>query len=160
MAESIHPEMESVAVFDHVRPIGDGSTARELQPGVYRVVGTPEDVVTLLRVADAEGCRVTTGELHSVPRTDLDSLEPAGNPDENQSLAAMLTSQLDGLAWQLRLMGRTVVERPVPGTVSLGLVAVGLVGDPFFPIPDHVDAMLFLVGVLSLFYLTKTTDVR
>lgn len=147
--------MESIAVFDHLRLV-DG----ELPPGVYRVVGTPAGDVTLLRVADAGGRRVHTGQVHTVPRIDLEGFALGENPDENRALTAMLASQLDGFAWQFRTMGRTVVARPILGTGSLALVAVGLFGDPFLAIPDRVDTMLFLAGALSLFYLPRTTDAR
>ncbi|MCU4801834.1 hypothetical protein OB920_15755 [Halobacteria archaeon HArc-gm2] len=100
MAASADAVGDGVAVSDHVRPSGDGpvDADRSLPPGVYRVVGTPENAVTLLRVADADGRRVHTGEVHRVPRTDLDEFEVAANPDENRSLASSVVGQLDGLA--------------------------------------------------------------
>ncbi|MFT4891928.1 MAG: hypothetical protein ACI9YT_002865 [Halobacteriales archaeon] len=61
----------------HYRPTTDAT-----DPGVYRVVGTSDDVV-LLRLTDGEGGRIHTGELLRVPRDALESsFEPASNPDE------------------------------------------------------------------------------
>jgi len=98
MAATTEGVENAVAVSDHLRPTGDGPVDRNLPPGVYRVVGTPEDGVTLLRVADADGRRVHTGEVHTVTLSDLDDFEPAENPDENRSLASSVVGQLDGLA--------------------------------------------------------------
>lgn len=61
----------------HYRPATDAT-----DPGVYRVVGT-SDEVALLRLTDGEGERIHTGELLRVPRDALESsFEPASNPDE------------------------------------------------------------------------------
>ena len=100
MAERARPdEPNAIAVFDHLRSIGDGTAAPDRPPGVYRVVGTPEDGVALLRVTDGDGRRAHTGEVHRVARTDLDAFEPAETPDDDRSLAATLASNLDGAAW-------------------------------------------------------------
>ena len=144
---------DPISVFDHLRVIES-----ELSAGTYRVVGTADDRVTLLRVADADGRRVHTGEVHRVPRTDLDGFEPAGNPDENRSLSAGVAGQLDGLAWQGRLIGRAVVARPVPGVTALVLVAIGLFGDPYLPIPDLFDVLVFLAGAALLVSLKRTAN--
>jgi hypothetical protein len=52
-----HDDLEDLAVYDHLRPTAPERAG--VNPGVYRVVGT--DPVTLLRVGDADGRRVTTG---------------------------------------------------------------------------------------------------
>ncbi|SFR85562.1 hypothetical protein SAMN05216559_0107 [Halomicrobium zhouii] len=160
MAANADASGDDVAVSDHFRLSGDGPVDADLPPGVYRVVGTPEDSVTVLRVVDADGRRVHTGQIHRVPRTDLDRFEPATNPDENRSLAAAVAGQLDGLAWQGRLIGRAVAARPIPGAIALALVAAGLFGDPYLPIPELFDVLLFLAGVGLLVSLTRTTTRR
>ena len=83
--------------FDHYRPIEGGH-----DPGVYRVVGVGEEVA-LLRVADADGRRVHTGELsHVSPATLRDAFEPADNPDGGFSPVRAITNGLEGLYWQIR----------------------------------------------------------
>jgi hypothetical protein len=66
--------------YDHYRPVD-----ADYPDGVYRVVGTggpgEDGEVRLLEVADADGRRVTTGRVLSVPREDLAGFEPAENPD-------------------------------------------------------------------------------
>jgi len=53
-----------------------------VEQGVYRVVGSPADEVTLLRVTDAEGNRRHTGHVVRVASSTLaTSFEPAENPD-------------------------------------------------------------------------------
>jgi hypothetical protein len=68
--------MGGPTVYDHYRPT-NGTTP----PGVYRVVGTGEEV-TLLRVADENGRRVHSGVVESVRRERVESaFVPATNPD-------------------------------------------------------------------------------
>lgn len=70
---------DAPAPYDHFRTT---PTADE-DPGIYRVVGTSESAVTLLRVADADGTRRATGVLCRVPLTTLDGdFEPAANPGD------------------------------------------------------------------------------
>lgn len=84
-------------VGDHYRPT-DGA----VDPGVYRVVGTT-DGVALLRVGDADGRRVHTGEVHRVDTDTLDAaFEPASNPDAGFALASALRDALQGLYWSVR----------------------------------------------------------
>lgn len=78
--------------------------------GVYRVVGTDEESVTLLRVAE-DGRRVNSGVVVQVPRTDLDALASTGNPDT-------------GLG-RLRQAPKTLAARPLLSGVALLFVAVG-----------------------------------
>ncbi|WP_226005891.1 hypothetical protein [Natrinema salinisoli] len=70
--------MDSLAMRDHCRPI-----AGDYPDGIYRVVGTGEDTVTLFRVGDAEGRRVNTGEIVTVRDREFEAFEPAENPDGN-----------------------------------------------------------------------------
>ncbi|WP_424016995.1 hypothetical protein ACOZ4N_14060 [Halorientalis pallida] len=137
-------------VYDHVRPTDDA-----IEPGVYRVVGTTGDGVTLLQVADADGTRRHTGTVVTVGRDDLSGLEPAANPDENRSIGAWVTGQLEGFYWSLRVLAGTVRERPILGTVALAAMTVGLFGDPFVPIPDAGDVLLFLAGAVGLVVLSR-----
>jgi hypothetical protein len=70
------------AVSDHYRA-SDGTAG--VDNGVYRVVGTADETVTLLRVGDADGRRVHTGEIETVEPDALTAFEPAENPDGNRS---------------------------------------------------------------------------
>jgi len=82
---------------DHYRPAGD-----DYPPGVYRVVGTPDDV-TLLRVADGDGRREHTGELRRVPPSVLaEAFDPAADPDAGISPVGAVRNALQGLYWQFR----------------------------------------------------------
>lgn len=143
---------DALAPYDHVRPAHD----LDLTPGVYRVVGASDDAVTLLRVADGEGRRRNTGEVTTVERAALGGFERAANPDENRSLGARASGHLRGLWWSVRVLARTVVDRPVPGTAALALVVVGLFGDAFVSLPDGADTVLFLAGFGFLWYLSRT----
>lgn len=87
--------------FDHLRP-----TDATYEAGVYRVVGTDDDAVTLLRVGDADGRRVTTGQVRRVPVGDLEGFEPAPNPDGSHSLLDSISSIPVTLSWSLVAFGR------------------------------------------------------
>lgn len=68
---------------DFARPSGDVSTesGESIPDGIYRVVGTTPDSVTLLRVGDAEGDREVTGTVLSVSReTYRESFESTSEP--------------------------------------------------------------------------------
>lgn len=85
------------AVGEHYRP-----RHGDYEPGVYRVVGVPEDV-TLLRVGDVDGRRIHPGEISRVSVDALESeFEPAEDPDARFSPAASIRNQLQGLYWQVR----------------------------------------------------------
>jgi hypothetical protein len=84
-------------VGDHCRPANGDS-----EPGVYRVVGVSGGM-TLLRVADAEGRRVHTGEISRVdPGTFAEAYVPAQNPDAGFAPLSALRGMLDGLYWSVR----------------------------------------------------------
>lgn len=95
---------DGVAVGDHYR----AGTGTDLAPGVYRVVGTREGEVTLLRVADADGRRVHSGTVSYVPVGVVASaLDPADDPDAGFSPLDAVAGLLDGMVWELRsLLGR------------------------------------------------------
>jgi hypothetical protein len=62
-----------------------------VEPGVYRVVGTTEGKVTLLRVADEDGTRRHTGHVVQVSVTTLVAdFDPTENPDAGFSLRGAL----------------------------------------------------------------------
>jgi len=67
------------APYDHFR----ATPSADADPGIYRVVGTSETTVTLLRVTDGDGTRRATGDLCRVSLATLDSdFEPAENPGD------------------------------------------------------------------------------
>lgn len=85
------------SVGEHYRPV-DG----DHDPGVYRVVGVPDDV-TLLRVADGDGRRVHAGEISHAPVDALETdFEAVDDPDAGFSPVALVRNQLQGLYWQVR----------------------------------------------------------
>lgn len=84
-------------VGKHYRP-----TEADHDPGVYRVVGAT-DGVTLLRVGDADGRRIHTGELRRVDAAALESgFEAARNPDAGLSPAGTLRDAAQGVYWSVR----------------------------------------------------------
>ncbi|KZN23652.1 hypothetical protein A4G99_12245 [Haladaptatus sp. R4] len=86
-----------IDVGDHYRPTADGDGS-----DVYRVVGTGDDVV-LLRLTDADGTRIHSGELRHCSRDALETdWEPAGNPDAGLTPVADLKNVLSGLYWSFR----------------------------------------------------------
>lgn len=90
-------EADTTVVGDHVRP-----TDGEVDPGVYRVVGTGE-TVTLLRVADGDGRRVHSGAVCHVDADGLDrGFEPAENPDAGFSPVELGKNLLQGMYWSVR----------------------------------------------------------
>lgn len=86
-----------VAVGQHYRPVGEVADA-----GVYRVVGAGERVA-LLRVGEADGRRVHSGELRTVERSSVRTdFEPATDPDAGLSPVRGLRNYLSGLFWIVR----------------------------------------------------------
>ncbi|SFR61043.1 hypothetical protein [Halogeometricum limi] len=125
--------------YDHVA--GDGDA---LARGTFRVVGRADESaadgeddtasVTLLRVADASGRRVHSGELVSVSAAAFASLEPAANPDEASGFTT----------WGLVLLGGLVVTF---GTHPLVLSATGAPEG----VVSLVGVALFAVGLVRVF---------
>ncbi|AAV47650.1 unknown [Haloarcula marismortui ATCC 43049] len=144
----------SVAVGDHVRPTEAGRDSR-VPAGVYRVVGTDEDAVTLLVVGDAAGRRVHTGEIVTVACEELDTFELAENPDASRSLATRILSQLAGLRWSLWLFWRSIRSKPISGTTAITLLLVGTFGEGILPVSETVLTVLVLLGTLLLVYLGR-----
>ncbi|SIQ84989.1 hypothetical protein SAMN05421858_0599 [Haladaptatus litoreus] len=84
-------------LLEHYRPTDDTRT-----PGVYRVVGAPNEI-TLLRVTDGDGRRVATGELHHVSPHTLDAeFVRADNPDSGFTPIAGIRNMFTGLYWSVR----------------------------------------------------------
>lgn len=82
---------------DHLRPVDD---ARE--PGVYRVVGTGDEI-TLLRVTDGDGRRVHSGDIRHVAAAEIASaFEPTADPDAGLTPVRSVRNWLQGLYWQFR----------------------------------------------------------
>ncbi|WP_435552274.1 hypothetical protein [Natrinema sp. CGMCC1.2065] len=136
--------MQSRSIRDHVRP-----TDGDYPGGIYRVVGTG-DAGTLLRVGDADGRRVNTGEIVTVEDSDLEAFEPAENPDGNRPLGATVASSLEMVYWRLRAFEQQLVAHPIPATLVAALVAVGYVGDSIGPLPESVASVVLLVGAVGL----------
>jgi hypothetical protein len=137
----------SWGVYDHYRPIDDS-----LDDGVYRVVGGDASRVTLLRVGDAEGRRVTTGSVTRIDADRLAGFESVSNPDGNRPLAARLASLPATVYWSGRTFGGQLAAHPVPTVVALAVVLIGLVDDRVVTVPDTVSGLLILAGSLGLAY--------
>lgn len=78
---------------DFVRPNGNTVTdsGESVSDGIYRVVGTTPESVTLLRVGDAEGDREVTGTVLRVSReTYRESFESADEPAGRGLLRAVV----------------------------------------------------------------------
>jgi len=137
--------MQSLSIRDHVRPTGGDYPA-----GIYRVVGTSDDAVTLLRVGDADGRRVNTGEIVTVLEEELEAFEPASNPDGNRPLGATVASSLGMIHWRLRAFGEQLAAHPIPTLVTAVLVVAGYVGDSISQVPNAVASVALFVGIVGL----------
>lgn len=70
--------------------------------GVYRVVGSADEVV-LLRLTDGDGQRRFSGRLVSVTGAELEScFERATNPDAGFTPRRSVRNALSGLFWSVR----------------------------------------------------------
>ena len=87
---------------EHFRATSDAT----VEEGVYRVVGTPDGEVTLLRVTDADGRRRHTGHVAQVSGSTLaTAFEPAENPDlgfDPLAIVDHLVTSLKAVYWFLR----------------------------------------------------------
>ena len=133
---------------DHVRPTDGGFT-----DGIYRVVGTSDDEVTLLRVGDADGRRINTGIVATVSREELEAFEPAPNPDGNRPLGSVVASKLELIYWSPRAMGQQLIAHPIPAVVAGTLLLGGYVGERLVSLPPTVSSALIVVGALALVYI-------
>lgn len=140
--------MASPSLYDHVSPVDS-----EYPDGVYRVVGTSERGVTLLRVADIAGRRVNTGEIVTVSDDEFDGFDPTENPDGNRSLGTAVTSGLETTYWSLRVFVRQLATRPLPTALAVALVCLGSFGERVVALPEFVLGLLVLTGSLGLAYI-------
>ncbi|WP_049901646.1 hypothetical protein [Halococcus agarilyticus] len=141
---------DTLAVYDHLRPTdADGSH----QPGIYRVVGTSEDDVTLLRVGDADGRRVHTGEIVTVPNDARSGFEPAENPDGNRSVGVALASLSENAYWSLRTFAGSLATHPFASAVALALLVTGWFGEGVLELSDAALSGLVLAGAFGLAYI-------
>ncbi|QPV64778.1 hypothetical protein I7X12_09315 [Halosimplex litoreum] len=142
------------AVYDHVRPpAADADAAAALSPGVYRVVGVGDETVALLRVGDADGYRVNTGEVVRVDRDALGALDPADNPDGNRPLGEKVRRFAESVVWNLRAFVAGLLARPALAVVALALVVVGHQGHRVLTVPESWLTAVYFLGVLGVVFL-------
>lgn len=134
-------------IYDHLRPTDD-----QYPDGVYRVVGTG-DSYSLLRVGDADGRRINTGDIVTVARDELDGFEPAPNPDNNRPLGASLRSILQAGYWSVRTFVVTLAANPLPTVIALAAILVGNLGSERVPLPERAFPMLIIAGAFGLAYI-------
>lgn len=141
--------MSEPAVSDHVAP-GDA----EYPPGVYRVVGTSDGRVTLLRLTDGDGRRVHTGDLLTVDADAFGGFDRVDPPSPTTSLGARVASAAETGYWSLRAFGQQLRVHSRATAVLGAFVLVGLLGDAVSPlsIPGPVFGGLLFVGSLGLAY--------
>lgn len=137
--------MDDPSVFDHVRP---GDTPYE--DGIYRVVGTADGSVTLLRVGDADGRRLNTGTIVTVEAAELERFEPAENPDGNRGLGESLSAVPATLYWSVRGAVDGLIRRPVPAAVAVAVLLTGYGGGLVLDLPGAVSTLLVAAGGLGL----------
>ncbi|WP_246986311.1 hypothetical protein [Halorientalis marina] len=137
--------MPSVSVSDHLRP-----TDGDVPAGIYRVVGVGAESVTLLRVGDADGTRVHTGEVVTVTREDLDAFETAANPDGSRSVAAALVRGPEHLYWSVRAFAGQLAASPLLSAGTLAVVVAGAFGEGVLPLSEAGLDALVVAGALGL----------
>jgi len=137
----------AVSQYDHLR-----ATDGAYESGTYRVVGSDEQSVILLRVGDDEGRRVNTGAVVRVDRDRLDSFEPAENPDGNRPLAGRLGGGLSGVYWSLRSFVAELVAHPIPAAVAIAVLLAGEFAEQIAVVPDSLSLPLVIAGVLCVTY--------
>lgn len=137
-------------VYDHLRPTSDA-----VPDGIYRVVGTDEETITLLRVADVDRTRRSTGTIVQVGRPDLDGFEPAANPDGNRPPAARLRSALAMPRWAGRAYLDVIRDHPIRGGGSAVVFVLGLLGGLFDLLPGLVGPLLVVGGGLGFLWMLR-----
>ena len=140
--------MDSLSVYDHFSP-----TDTDYPDGTYRVVGISGEGITLLRVADADGRRVNTGEIITVSYDDLDCFDSAENPDGNRSLGSALTSGVEMVYWSLRVFVQQLAAHPLLTVLAFAFISAGYFGEVITPLPEVVLDILTIVGALGLAYI-------
>lgn len=129
-------------IGDHVRPTDD------YPDGIYRVVGTSDEGVTLLRVGDADDRRVTTGELPTVDHDEFAGFAPAEHPEKPSARVRRRVAGGGGV----RVFVRQLIAHPRPTAVATALVLAGGSGDRTVSLPDVAFGGLLLAGGLALAY--------
>lgn len=137
--------MAAPSAYDHVRP-----TDSSFPQGVYRVVGTESESVTLLLVGDDDGRRINTGRVVTVNVAEFERFEPAENPDGNRRAAAALVSVPKTVYWSLRAFVQQLGAHPFWALLAFGLLLLGNVGDRFVDLPDPLATVLVAVGAVLL----------
>ncbi|QLH80341.1 hypothetical protein [Halosimplex pelagicum] len=142
-----------IAVYDHLRPTSEATDPSPVEPGVYRVVGVGEGTVTLLRVGDADGYRVNTGEVATVDRDALAGFDPADNPDGNRPTGEKARRFAESVGWNLRAFVAGLRAHPALAAVALALVVVGHQGHRALSVPESWLTAVYFLGVLGVVYL-------
>lgn len=137
--------MESVSVSDHL-----SADDADYPDGIYRVVGTADGAVTALRVGDADGRRIHTGEVVTIEADDLEGFVAAENPDRSRSVAAKVSALPSTAYWSARAFASQLRVRPGPSAVAVALFVAGTVGAPVVPAPKPVLDAMVLIGGLGL----------
>jgi len=131
--------------YDHLR-----STDSEDDDGIYRVVGTRSNSVTLLRVTDGDGRRAHTGEVITVPTDALEAFEPAENPDGNRSIGRRVAGAARNIYWSLRNAVESLVDSPLRTAAGLSLFIGGRFGGAGTGLPESILSLIALGGLLLL----------
>lgn len=140
--------MATPSLQDHFSPSGSEPTE-----GIYRVVGTNDQGATLLKVGNAEGQRVSTGEIMTVSYDDLDEFEPAENPDGNRPLGDAVRSNAEMIYWSLRVFVQQLVAHQLLTLLAIVVIMVGSFGKEIVSLPDGLFSVLVLLGSLGLAYI-------
>ena len=140
--------MVSPTIYDHY-----SASDTDYPEGIYRVVGTGEESVTLLQVGDADGQRVNTGKTITVSYGDLSNFESAENPDGNRSVGAAVRSQLEMIYWSLRVFVQQLATNPLLSLLAILVILIGNFGERIVPLPDIGYGILIIIGALGLAYI-------
>ncbi|WP_435079738.1 hypothetical protein [Halococcus sp. AFM35] len=140
--------MPAPTVSDHYSP-----TKIDYPAGTYRVVGTDDEAVTLLKVGDSDGQRVTTGEIVTVSCEDFVGFEPAENPDRTRRLVDSVRSSLEVVYWSFRVFGQELIAHSLLTLVAVAVILVGNFGEAIVPLPDTIYSFLVIIGALGLAYI-------
>ena len=139
--------MTSPTIYDHFF-----ASDTDYPEGIYRVVGTGEESVTLLQVGDADDQRVNTGKIITVSYGDLVDFESAENPDGNRSVGAAVRSQLEMIYWSFCVFVQQLAANPLPSLLAIAVILVGNFGEGIVPLPDAAYGVLVIIGALGLAY--------
>jgi len=144
-------------VTSQVASVGDhlATDHPEYRSGVYRVVGTDNQQLTLLLVGDSNGSRIYTGEVITVGESALGSFEPAEQPLSDRSVTGTVLSGLSIGYWSLRANARQLRVRPTRTATVAVLLGGGLLLDRFNLVSEPVASIAVVAGSV-LFVLVAT----